>query len=153
MTFHWLTLWVTLAVSPYAVACDEWPKVPPVGRLILEQTFSNGMILRQYTTNGDAYSNYASYTRLHIDGSEDVYPLLFAADFPEGHPLDDGYGENGLNGIADATFINVGTTDQPPPCSDIRLYHMGGPRQHDAPAHADANAILFYFWAGGTDAH
>ena len=148
MTFHWLTLWVTLAVSPYAAACDEWPKVPPVGRLVLEQSFPNGLLLRQYTTNGDSYSNYASYTRFYVDGSEDVYPLLFAADFPHGHPLDDGYGEGGLNGTPDVTMINVGTTDQPPPCSDIRLYHKGSPRQGDAPTHADRAPVLLRHWAG-----
>ena len=130
MTFHWLTLWITLAISPYATACDEWPKVPPIGRLILERSFSNGLHLRQFTTNGDTYSNYATYTRLNPDGSEEAYPLLFAADFPTGHPYDDGYG---LNGVADATFINVGTTDKPPPCTDIRLYHLGAPQAHDPP--------------------
>lgn len=133
MTVHWLMLFLALAISPLTSrACDKWPKVPPVGRLILEQSFSNGLILRQYTTNGDSYSNYASYTRFSAQG-EEVYPLLFAADFPRGHPLDDGEGLNGLNGIPDVTMINVGTTNRPPPCSEIRLYHGGSPRKEDPP--------------------
>ena len=115
-------------------ACDQWPKIPPVGRIILERSLSNGLLLRQFTTNGDRYSNYASYTRVTPQG-EEAYPLMFAADFPHGHPLDDGEGTNGLNGLADATFINTGSTETPPPCSEIRLYHGGKPQQKDTEMH------------------
>ena len=142
VTAYWLALALALVVTP-ANACDEWPKVPPVGRLILEQSLPNGLLLRQWTTNGDQLSNYGSFTRTYVDGSEDAYPLMFAADFPHGHPLDDGLGPGGLNGFPDVTYINVGTTDRPPPCTDIRLYHKGGPRQGDAPAHThDSTSVL-----------
>ena len=121
-------------------ACSTWPKIPPVGRMILERSLPNGLLLRQFTTNGDRYSNYASYTRVTPQG-EEAYPLMFAADFPHGHPLDDGQGENGLNGFADATFVNIGSTDTPPPCSDIRLYHGGKPKQEDT----EVNVMNFIY--------
>ena len=80
MIVRWLSACIVILQSCTTMgapvyACDAWPIAP--GALIRVYEQPNGLIFREYDTNGDKKADYGTGTVIH-QGKEFPFPLLYA---------------------------------------------------------------------------